>query len=72
MQMVRTHPVLSIYQAGTTLVVFSMDMNSSSYHIMVGAMNPHLLSMYYIGYKYLITIFVCQKTRINIFLKCAC
>jgi hypothetical protein len=35
-----------IYQAGTAVVVFTLDMCSSAYHIMAGAANPHLLSMY--------------------------
>jgi hypothetical protein len=32
--------------AGTTILVFVMDMSSSSYYIMVEAVNPHLLAMY--------------------------
>jgi hypothetical protein len=35
-----------IYQAGTTVVVFSLDMSSSAYHIMAGVANPHLSPMY--------------------------
>jgi hypothetical protein len=30
----------------TVVVEFAMDMNSSAYHTMIVAMNPHLLSMY--------------------------
>jgi hypothetical protein len=35
-----------ICQVGMTMVVFALDMSSLAYHIMVRAMNPHLLPMY--------------------------
>jgi hypothetical protein len=55
-----------ICQAGTTMVVFILDMSSSIYNIMVGAANPHLLPMYHV------TSFKCWKTRSNIFLQRTC
>jgi hypothetical protein len=33
-------------QAGKSVVVFALDMRSSTYHIMARAANPHLLLMY--------------------------
>jgi hypothetical protein len=44
-QTVQSDPVSSICQAGTAAVAFALDMNSSAYHIVVGAVNPRLLSM---------------------------
>jgi hypothetical protein len=35
-----------ICQAGMAVVVLALDMSSSTYHIMVGAVDPHLLPMY--------------------------
>jgi hypothetical protein len=35
-----------ICQVRMAVVVLALDMSSSAYHIMVGAANPHLLSMY--------------------------
>lgn len=37
---------VTVYQAGTSVVVFSLDMNSLACHIMAGAVNPLLLPMY--------------------------
>jgi hypothetical protein len=41
--MVRSCPRALICQVGTTVVVFAIDKNSSTYHIMSGSVNPHLL-----------------------------
>jgi hypothetical protein len=43
---IRPCPGALIYQAGTAVVVLALDMSSSTYHIIAGAANPHLSSMY--------------------------
>jgi hypothetical protein len=43
---VRPCPGGPICQAGMAVMVLALDMCSSAYHIMVGAMNPHLSPMY--------------------------
>jgi hypothetical protein len=43
---IRPCPVASICQAGTTVVVFTLYISSSSYHTMTGATNSNLLPMY--------------------------
>jgi hypothetical protein len=43
---VRPCPGAPILQAVMTMVVFALDMSSSTYHIMVRAANPHLSPMY--------------------------
>jgi hypothetical protein len=40
-------PGAPICQAGTPVVVFVLDMSSSSYHVMARAANLYLFSMYY-------------------------
>jgi hypothetical protein len=45
-RMVRPYSAAAICQARMTAVVLALDMSSSTYHIMVGSANPHLLPMY--------------------------
>jgi hypothetical protein len=43
---IRSCPGVPIYQAGTAVVAFALDMSSLAYHIMAGSVNPHLSLMY--------------------------